>query len=68
MHPTGESCAKFVTHAVCHCVCVCLPQTSPWLAAVLRSLEEAGLKQSVTDVEVAPGELHKNIAGQAAVR
>jgi hypothetical protein len=34
-----------------------VPQTSPWMAAVLSSLEEAGLKQTVTDIEVAPGGL-----------
>ena len=32
-------------------------QTSPWMAAVLSSLDEAGLKQTVTDIKVAPGGL-----------
>jgi hypothetical protein len=30
-------------------------QVSPYIAAVLQTLEQAGLRESVTDVDVAPG-------------
>jgi hypothetical protein len=37
--------------------CCCCPlQVSPYIAAVLHTLEQAGLRESVTDVDVAPGE------------
>lgn len=41
----------------CPAVLLLVLQVSPYIAAVLQALQQAGLREAVTDIDVAPGEV-----------